>query len=185
MIDNGYILTHATLTRRFCVDAAGPFDASLPSCVDWDFWLRVARTGAWFYYLDGKPMSLYRSRPDAMSARRVVHTRAGIRVLYKVMASTPSKKERKRLGIRKAIGRWRFSYGRALVENGSLARGWAEMARSLWYDQRNLRYKLGYMIGVPFLGHERTLRLLGWGGRMVGGHQADGLSGALPGSGEG
>jgi len=168
MIDNGYILTHAALSRRSCIEAAGPFDEGLPSCVDWDFWLRVARAGVHFYYLDGRPMALYRLRPNRMSARRVIHSLSGIQVLYKLMASMPSEEERRSLGIRKAIGRWRFSYGRALVEDGALARGWKEMVKSLWFDRRNLRYKLGYMAGVPFLGHKRTLELLSMGQRVLG-----------------
>lgn len=167
MIDNGYILAHAALTRRCCFRTVGPFDESLRSCEDWDFWLRLASTGTRFYYLDGSPMSLYRIRPDAMSAHHVVHTLNGIRVLYKLMNSIPSKRERRSLAIRNAIGRWRFSYGRALVESGALARGWREMAKSLWFDRRNLRYKLGYMAGVPFLGHERTLGLLSVGQRVL------------------
>ncbi len=169
MIDTGYILTHATLTRRKWIDAVGPFDESLPSCVDWDFWLRVARCGAQFYLSEGPPMALYRLRPDTMSSRRVAHALAGLRVLEKVADSSSTREERERLGVRAARGRWRFSLGRALVEAGDPLSGWRQMARSLLDDRRNLRYKLVYMLGAPLLGHQRTLGVLALGRRLIGG----------------
>jgi glycosyltransferase involved in cell wall biosynthesis len=34
---------HTTVTRRACLDQVGGFDERLPSCEDWDMWLRTAR----------------------------------------------------------------------------------------------------------------------------------------------
>ena len=44
---------HSALTRRSAVEAAGQFDPDLPAAEDWDFWQRVARTGAKFAPVEG------------------------------------------------------------------------------------------------------------------------------------
>jgi cellulose synthase/poly-beta-1,6-N-acetylglucosamine synthase-like glycosyltransferase len=56
---------HTVLVRRDLVEAAGGFDETLTSLEDWDLWLRLARAGARWHYVD-RPLAEYRLRPDAM-----------------------------------------------------------------------------------------------------------------------
>lgn len=145
MIDEGYIHTHMPLSRRQALNAVGGFDETLPTCVEWDFWLRVARSGARFLFLPGPPMAVYRIRADSNSQQRVAHAQAGLRVLRKAAGYVHDPAERQALGLRQAEGRWRFALGRALAESGSLGAGFREMLGSLAADRRDLGYKLAYM----------------------------------------
>ena len=71
---------HACLMRRDIALAAGGFDNSLTTCEDWDFYQRVARTGARFGHVP-KVLAFYHCRADSASrdnhrcltdARRVI-----------------------------------------------------------------------------------------------------------------
>ena len=156
IVDSDYLLPHMLLVRRSWADVVGPFDHTLPSNEDWDWFLRLAVAGARFYFLDGEPMALYRCHRTSRSHRHVQHGLSGIMVLHKLERAIPDPDERRRLGIRQAIGNWQFAYGRALCEDGQLIRGWVQMLLSLWNDRRSLHYKLSYMLGVPILGPVRT-----------------------------
>ncbi len=160
MIDVPYILAHATLTRRDWVEKAGFFDEELDSCVDGDFWLRVACAGGKFYYLPGEPLALYRIRSNSQSAGGVKHRRSMLTVLHKLEKQVKDPRERKRLKIQRAIGRWQGTYGFSLMEAGDLYEGWAQVARSLLTDRRRPVPRLTRLALVPFLGWERTQRVL-------------------------
>lgn len=71
---------NACLVRRSCVWAAGGFDDSLASCQDWDFWQRIARTGARFGSVH-EVLARYRTRPGSVSLNgtRLLHD--GLRVI--------------------------------------------------------------------------------------------------------
>ncbi|MFN0115815.1 MAG: glycosyltransferase [Paracoccaceae bacterium] len=51
---------HAALLRRPVIEAAGAFDPSWPTCEDWEFWQRIAGTGA-----------VFRRVPDIIAGVRV------------------------------------------------------------------------------------------------------------------
>ncbi len=42
-LHSNFIVMHAALVRRECVEKVGGLDESLPGCQDWDLWLRVSR----------------------------------------------------------------------------------------------------------------------------------------------
>lgn len=161
MLDGGFILTVATLVRRECALAAAPFDESLPSNEDWDYWLRMARAGVWFQYLAGEPMAYYRSYDRSRSHEHVHHALSGIRVLQKLRVAIGDPAECRRLRIDRAIGAWRFRYGKALTESGRPALGWWVMLRSLAADRRDLDYKLTYMGLCVLVGPRRAPHLVG------------------------
>lgn len=70
------------MLRAEAVQAVGEFDATLTSCEDWDYWLRVA--ARWGFVVVPKPQILYRQSSSAMSSKvdvmehnhMVVHRRA-------------------------------------------------------------------------------------------------------------
>ena len=57
---------HSALVRRDLALDVGGFDESLGTSEDWDFWQRVARTGAVFAQIDDE-VALYRSHPGSLS----------------------------------------------------------------------------------------------------------------------
>jgi len=57
---------HSALVRRDLALEIGGFDESLRTSEDWDFWQRIARTGAAFAQIDDE-VALYRSQPGSLS----------------------------------------------------------------------------------------------------------------------
>jgi glycosyltransferase involved in cell wall biosynthesis len=58
---------HSCIVRKKLVEEAGGFDTSFKTCVDWDLWQRVARTGARFSMVK-ETMAFYRTRPNSLSS---------------------------------------------------------------------------------------------------------------------
>jgi len=58
----------APVIRKDALIAAGPFDESLPSCQDFDMWLRVARLRASNIYAVPEVLTQYRRRPRQVSS---------------------------------------------------------------------------------------------------------------------
>jgi glycosyltransferase involved in cell wall biosynthesis len=162
MIDGGYLLPHMPLSRRACLERVGGFDESLTSCVDWDYWLRVAWSGVTFFYLQGPAMALYRVRSNSMSGAHVNHACNGLHVLAKVATYVQDLEEQQRLGLRRAQGHWRFRYGKALAENGQLRQGLRQMARGILADRRDLDYKLSFFILCLTAGPRRAPHIVNW-----------------------
>ena len=152
MLDNGLILTVATLVRRDWALRAAPFDESLPSNEDWDYWLCMAHAGACFHYLPGEPLAFYRSHDESRSHQHVQHGLSGIRVLQKLRCAISDPAERRRLRIDRAIGLWRFRYGKALVESGQLRQGLWQMIQGILTDPRDLDYKLSFIACCLLIG---------------------------------
>jgi len=73
----------SVLVRRVWQDNAGKFDESLRSYEDWDMWLRLARLGCKFGWVDA-PVSLYRFHSAQMTRIGSQMTRATFAVLDKV-----------------------------------------------------------------------------------------------------
>jgi glycosyltransferase involved in cell wall biosynthesis len=63
-----FIVAHAPLIRRQCLDEIGLFDQNLPwfgkYCEDWDLWLRMARSGYRFVHIQ-EPLCAYRIHGDS------------------------------------------------------------------------------------------------------------------------
>jgi peptidoglycan/xylan/chitin deacetylase (PgdA/CDA1 family) len=57
---------HSAMVRRELALEIGGFDESLRTSEDWDFWQRLARTGAAFAQIDDE-VALYRSQPGSLS----------------------------------------------------------------------------------------------------------------------
>jgi GT2 family glycosyltransferase len=157
MVYEGFILIHVPLSRRTCLEKVGGFDESLADCEDWDFWLRVAWSGARFAFLQGQPTAYYRVRRDWHKSHSTPgHALNGLRVLDKVATYVVAPSERRRVGLSRARGHWRFRYGRALAEQNHLSAGLRHMARGTLADPQHLRYKLLYMMLAILVGPRRA-----------------------------
>ena len=167
MLERGFLLSHMPLSRREWLDKIGPFDETMTSAEDRDYWLRLAWAGATFRFLDGEPLALYRLRTESMSQNRVNHGRENIRLTEKIRGYVTDPNEQRRLRLDRAEGYWRFAYGRALFANGQRWAGWCEMLKGLWADQRGLANKLGLLILIPVLGNAQADRVLGTARRAL------------------
>ena len=79
---------HACVFRKSLAIAVGGFDLSYRTCEDWDFWLRIARTGARFRSLP-EALSLYRMRPNSASVDGRQLLKDIIRVLEQACSPDP------------------------------------------------------------------------------------------------
>lgn len=67
LTSNNLIASHSTcLVRRAALDAAGPFDETLPQVSDWDMWLRIAEHGDVAYLAE--PLVGWRRHTESLSA---------------------------------------------------------------------------------------------------------------------
>jgi peptidoglycan/xylan/chitin deacetylase (PgdA/CDA1 family)/SAM-dependent methyltransferase len=71
---------HACVVRRALAEAVGGFDPGLATCEDWDFWQRVARTGACFARVP-EALAVYRMRPGSASLDPARLLADGLRVI--------------------------------------------------------------------------------------------------------
>ena len=62
------------VVRRECLDRVGPFDETCPAAADTDMWIRIARAGYAFGYVD-QPLFQYRVVKDSMSSRTASQAR--------------------------------------------------------------------------------------------------------------
>ena len=59
---------HACMVRRSLAESIGPFDVTLKTCPDWDFWQRIARTAPRFASVP-EILACYRLRPASAGTR--------------------------------------------------------------------------------------------------------------------
>jgi len=159
MFGEGFLLIHMPLSRRTTLAKAGGFDENLGAGTDWDFWLRVARTGAKFSYFPGEATSYYRVRPRSMS-KSLSNMSDNLRVLDKVAGYVTDADERRRIEFSRVRGLWWFRYGRMLSETGEILRGLWWMIKGSIAERRNLRYKSLYMVLSLMLGAGRAGRVV-------------------------
>ena len=79
---------HACVVRRELVERLGGFDASLVKSTDWDFWQRVARTGARFGAVP-EVLAFYRMSAGAASLDASAMLANGLTVLRRGHAPDP------------------------------------------------------------------------------------------------
>jgi len=82
----------SVLMRRSFFDVVGLFDESLPSCEDYDLWLRASLVMQ-FYFLDEKLIIKRGGRPDQLSAAWGLD-RYRVQVLLKLLQMELSKRQR-------------------------------------------------------------------------------------------
>lgn len=95
MLGDEYAVFIMSVMRRRVYEAIGPFDETLRTNEDYDFWLRAAIAGFKFARND-RPLGHYRRRDDSMSANEVRMFRGILRVYDKLrpqLADRPRERE--------------------------------------------------------------------------------------------
>lgn len=89
LLTSNFIWSGGPLLRRRCLQNGLHFDEALPTCEDWDFWLRLAQAGCRFAAL-ATPLGTYRQSPDGLSADLVQMETGALRFLEKTWSQLPS-----------------------------------------------------------------------------------------------
>jgi glycosyltransferase involved in cell wall biosynthesis len=158
MIDSGFLLTLGTLVRMDWVRRVRGFDQDLMWKEDWDHWLRIAVAGGRFARHPREGYVGYFRQPGLpgrAGSNSHLKLKGGVRVLRKLEQMLDPAAARQ-LRVRRAIGLWRFGYGRNLLLRGERVAGLRQMLRSLREDRRDLASKLAWLTLGAVLGGSRA-----------------------------
>ena len=97
----------AAFFRRTVVERYGLLDTRRPHCIDYEYWLRLGKSGARFFYL-----------PETLAATRL-HTNAKTVALRRACHEDINNILREHLG--KVPTRWLINYAHAVVEERGIA----------------------------------------------------------------
>lgn len=70
LAEDNLFAIHSCIVRRSLVREVGNFDPTLKTLEDWDLWLRIARTGAYFSGTD-EVLAYYRDRPGSLTTNEL------------------------------------------------------------------------------------------------------------------
>jgi glycosyltransferase involved in cell wall biosynthesis len=79
---------HSCIVRKKLVEDVGGFDTSFKTCVDWDLWQRLARTGARFFMVK-ETMAFYRTRAYSLSSNVHQFCLNGLQVISNAYVADP------------------------------------------------------------------------------------------------
>ena len=121
------------VVRRSTFEELGGFRSSLPHCLDWDMWKRIALSKALYY--DPEPMACYRVHMGADSSR-LVATGANVieerrSIDYSCAALPQQYAPRVRRAARRAAGVRALRRARQLWKNGHHAAAWHQFIEGM------------------------------------------------------
>jgi glycosyltransferase involved in cell wall biosynthesis len=168
MVREPWMLCHAALTRRRAIEnitsyvlrGKGPFDESLSSSVDGDFWLRLAHSEARFHYLAGEPRCRYRHHGGNQSHQRVSFSQNVLTMLDKIRVYVPDQKTQERIQLNRLIGKWKGVHGESMMLGGLRFAACKELATSLWLNPAKPWYRLFCLLSTALVGPKITARML-------------------------
>lgn len=123
------------LFRRELLDRAGPFDEELRASEDYDMWLRLAKAGARFAYVD-QPLVRYRTRESSLSADATGMYRSLRQVYKKILGRddlTGDEREAASAGLAGSEAWLSLLTGRKALRTGD----WSAAIRSLEESNRH------------------------------------------------
>ena len=161
MLEKTFLLPHMALSNKFFLNKVGDFDTTINSCVDYDFWLRVALCGGNFHFLDDGMFVLYRVHNNNISSRlNSQFAINGLAVLKNIELKINKDDQIIRKKIKKTRGSWIFKRGRAYLNEGERYLAYKDMVTSLILNRQNLFYKISVMFTSFFMQPEEIENFL-------------------------
>ena len=133
--------TSTALVTREILEKAGLFDPTLPSCQDWDLWIRISRMGRIHYVRE--PLATIHVHSDRISSDPVKKLVAR-RLLFPKIAEDLQRHP-------KSLAQFHFRNGQLLSLIGDLPESRREIRRAIAIDWKNLDF-FQYLLCVSF-GH--------------------------------
>jgi glycosyltransferase involved in cell wall biosynthesis len=155
--------TSTTIMTREILDKIGLFDPSLPSCQDWDLWIRISRAGQIHYIREA--LATIHVHPDRISSDPVKKLVAR-RLLFAKIAEDLQQ-------YPKSLAQFHFRNGQLLSLTGNLPESRREIRRAISIDWKNpdfFQYLLCVSFGQSFFSALRRTRA-GWWRTAMGGPQ--------------
>jgi glycosyltransferase involved in cell wall biosynthesis len=126
LLQGNFIVVHASLVRKSCIDNMTLFQSKFDPYEDWDFWLRISYAGYKFYYID-KVLTLCRGHSNNQSFNRLRMAKSGLNVVKSVNNYINTNSSREDLGIRRVLSCHHQLLGRVLLEHHYFVRGLSEI----------------------------------------------------------
>jgi glycosyltransferase involved in cell wall biosynthesis len=131
------------LVEKQAIVAVGGYDESLPSCIDWDIWLRLAYQGYHFYWLD-EFLGIVRMHTMNVQRDRVKIGKGKVEIMEKMNRLLQSREESELYGMRYKLCDVHLEMGVALKESGRTLGALKEFFLAM-------KYRSGRLFWLPLL----------------------------------
>jgi hypothetical protein len=131
------------LVEKQAILAVGGYDESLPSCIDWDIWLRLAYQGYHFYWLD-EFLGIIRMHSRNVQRDRVKIGKGKVEIMEKMNRLLQSREESEFYGMRSKLCGLHLEMGVALKESGRTLSALKEFFLAM-------KYRSGLLFWLPLL----------------------------------
>jgi len=139
LVENCVGTASTVLVKRKCFEKAGLFDENLPSCQDWEMWIRLAREHQFDFIED--PLVKYHIHKSRISTDLEAKIKGITIVIDKFSGEFTSR--------RKIYSQRRFSIGNLYCHLGNMKRGRKEFLKAIQIYPFNLKYFV-YLISALF-----------------------------------
>ena len=160
LLNKSFILPHMPLSRLKVLTDVGGYDNNMKSCIDYDFWLRVAFKGTNFHFLDDGNFVYYRILKKSLSSSSVEFSKNGLYSLKKLNNKVKYFKDEEKKIYKNAIADWEFKIGRSLHEEGKYFRGISKMLYAILKSGNLKMYKIAFCILSIFTSSHNADRIL-------------------------
>lgn len=134
LVEGNLLLSHTPLIPLHMAKGVGGFDEdrTLSGCEDYDFWLRLSRSGCDFIYLD-EVLVLYRQVESSVSKDHKGQELRSIKILEKVHKNTDDLNREERKAVTQYLVRLNIIVGYRMLWTGAPAMGVWRFVRALTY----------------------------------------------------
>ncbi len=146
LLKKSFILPHMPLSRTKVLIDSGGYDNNMSSCIDYDFWLRVAFRRTNFHFLDDGNFVYYRILDNSLSSSSLEFSKNGLYSLKKFRDKVKKFSKEEIKIYESAIGDWEFKIGRSNHEEGKYFRGLYKMLLSILKSENSRMYKIALFI---------------------------------------
>lgn len=160
LLKKSFILPHMPLSRTKVLIDSGGYDNDMNSCIDYDFWLRVAFRGTNFYFLDDGNFVYYRILNDSLSSSSLEFSKNGLYSLKKLKNEVKKFSKEEIKIYKSAIADWEFKIGRSNHEEGKYFRGLNKMFLSILRSENSRIYKIALLIFSSFTSIQNSDKIL-------------------------
>ena len=160
LVQESFILPHMPLSRKKILVSSGGYDTSLSSCIDYEFWLRIASANRNFYFLNDNTYVLYRIREESLSSSSTKFATNGLYSLKKFKYIIDTMDENAQKIYNNAIGDWIFKKGKSLHESRKYFLGITNMVKGIFKSRVNFQYKICFLFLAIFFSAENSDKIL-------------------------
>ena len=137
LLNGNCVASCGVLVKKQAILAAGGYDESLTSCIDWDMWLRLAHQGYRFYCLN-EFLGIIRVHTRNVQQDWIKIVKGRVEIMEKMNRLFPGREERALYGMGKRLCNEHLEMGVALKESGRTMDALKEFFLAIRYRSSHL-----------------------------------------------